>query len=285
MKITNKLNLPAPFVDACSVREPVPGTYTATELLKGVREIILNRRHSGEIERDASEMVWAVFGSAVHSVLEAHAERPEEIKETRLAVDCGGATVSGQFDLYDAATGTVTDYKTASVWRVIYDDWGEYREQLMTYCWLLEQSGFPASRGRIIALLKDHSKTKAERERGYPPYPVYVKEFAFTDEDLRAVGERIADKVAEIKRAEALPDDDLPLCSDGERWHRPGKFAVMKQGRKKALKLYGERTDAEIHALEVGGYVEERPGKDGKCDGGYCQCREFCSYWRAKEAR
>lgn len=283
MKLTNKLNLPAPFVDACRrERRYDDRTFSVTELLKGETEVLLSRRHSEEIEQDVSDMVWLIFGTAVHGILESGAETDTQIKENRVYMDLPeGYRVTGQFDLYDDLTGTVTDYKTASVWKVIYDEWEDYRKQLLCYCLLLRSMGFDARRGEIVALLKDHSKSKAKRETGYPPYPVYIKRYEFTDDDFRACAQELVSKVVAIHDLQGVPDEDLPPCAPEERWHKPGKHAVMKKGRKKAVKLYDDEAEAGVHALEIGGYVEHRPGTDGKCDD-YCAVHEWCPYWRSK---
>ena len=281
MRITNKLGLPQPFVDACysGDRRFDDRTYSVTELLKGTTEILLSRRHDAEIEDDVADRVWAIFGSAVHSILEKGSETDTQIKENRVYETFGGYRITGQFDLYDDATGTVTDYKTASVWKVIYDEWDDYRRQLLAYCWILRQYGFDARNGQIVALLKDHSKTKAKREAGYPPYPVHVKRFTFTDGDFEEFSGWLRAKFADIEEKRHMPDGELPACLPEERWHKPGKYAVMKKGRKSAVKLYDERAKADIHALEIGGYVEHRPGRDGKCED-YCSCCAFCKHWR-----
>ena len=283
MPITNKLGLPQPFVDAATQSHTyTPNRYSVTQLLKGTRQAILERRHVDEIERDAAEQVWAIFGSAFHKILEQAQETETQLKENWVSADVlNGYTVSGVFDLYDDSTGTVTDYKTCSVWRVIYGDWDEYHKQLLMYAWILRQMGFDAKRGEIVALLKDHSKSKAKHEAGYPPYPVVRKVFDFTEDDIEGIGWYLKLKFQEIERAEQLPDDQLPLCTPTQRWYRPGKFAVMKNGCKRAIKLYDDRAQADIHALEIGGYVEERPGVDGKCPE-YCSAAPFCTYWQEK---
>ena len=51
-----------------------PNEYRVTQLLKGIRETILERRHYHEIEQDVSDMIWLLFGTAVHSIIEHHKE-------------------------------------------------------------------------------------------------------------------------------------------------------------------------------------------------------------------
>ena len=90
MKITNKSKLPQPFVDAVSgdykYREK---RYSVTTMLKPVREIMLMRRHGDNIEQDVSDMIWAIFGTACHSILENSTERKHLLKEKALSMKFG----------------------------------------------------------------------------------------------------------------------------------------------------------------------------------------------------
>lgn len=71
MKITNVNNLPAPFVSAVEHEYQYKDKqYSVTQLLKGSCEAVLERRYHNEIERDVSDMIWLIFGTAVHSILE-----------------------------------------------------------------------------------------------------------------------------------------------------------------------------------------------------------------------
>lgn len=290
MRITNRLGLPQPIVDAATRdHEYTPRRYSVTQLLKGPREAILARRHSDEIESDVADMAWTIFGSSMHLLLEQSQESATQLKENYITAEMpNGYVLSGIFDLYDDATGTVTDYKSATVWKVIFGDWDDYREQLLSYVWMLRQIGFEARRGEIVAILKDHSKAKAKYESNYPEHPFYVIGWDFSDEELAEFGERAAAKFREIERCEALPDDELPLCSPKERWAKPDTWAVMKQGNKKSSKNFGNEPDAVRYAARLQEdtgrkcSVEHRPGRDQKCLE-YCDCRPFCNYGRALE--
>lgn len=283
MKLTNELNLPQPFVDAAtSDYQYTDKRYSVTSVLKGTREAILQRRHSEEIETDVSEMVWAIFGSAVHKILEQSEETADQLKENWLSVEVqNGYELSGIFDLYDDATGTVTDYKTATVWKFIYKEFDDWRTQCLAYVWLLRKIGFNARRGEIVGMLKDHSKTKAKTDHAYPQHPVQRIGWDFTDKDLEGFESWLKAKFEEIEQSEKLSDDDLPLCSDVERWHKPDKYAVMKEGRKTAVKLYDseEEANARVEAEGKGFYVEHRKGEDSKCLN-YCSACEFCSHYK-----
>ena len=136
MIITNNLGLPQAFVEmAKRDYEYEPNEYRVTSLLKGVRETILERRHDEKIERDVSDMIWLLFGTAVHNILEHQEEGDYEIKESRIKIPIGGYILSGQFDLYNAKSNTITDYKTCSVWKIIYGDFEDWRRQLLIYAY------------------------------------------------------------------------------------------------------------------------------------------------------
>ncbi len=288
MNLTNAMNLPKPFVDAVTNdHQFIEKRYGVTDLTKSVREVILRRRHDAEITTDVSTMVWAIFGTAVHHILEQSEESTTQLKENKIVVDLpNGYQLSGIFDLYDDATGTVTDYKTASVWKVKVGDSEDWRKQTLIYCWMLRKIGFDAKRGEIVALLKDHSKAKAKVGE-HPALPVWQIGWDFTAEDFAWAEQFIADKFAEIERCEQLPDDELPMCTEEERWTRGSKYAVMKKGLKRAKKLFDGEDEATAYAEHLGEtekgefYVEHRPGTDPKCVD-YCSACEFCTYWQQR---
>lgn len=283
MIITNKLNLPSPFVSLAQ-RDYVyePNEYRVTSLLKGIRETILERRHHKEIERDVSDMVWLLFGTAVHGILEKHQELGHELKEERIKVPIGDYILSGQFDLYNDETKIVTDYKTASVWKIIFGDFEDWRRQILIYCLMLRKIGFDAQGGQIVAFLKDHSKRDAKIKPDYPQFPVQVVKFNFTDDDFKECEEWLQARFEEIAAAEKLPDDELPICTPDERFNSGDKFAVMKKGRKTALRVLDSMEEAEQWKAENGGdEIVIRPGEDKKCLD-YCAACEFCSYYKEK---
>jgi hypothetical protein len=282
MIITNKLELPAPLVDMAK-RDNYKlknNEYRVTSLLKGVRETILERRHEDEIECDVSDMVFLLFGTAVHSVLEKHQEGDQEIKEARLKIPIGDYILSGQFDLYNAETKTITDYKTCSIWKVIYGEYEDWRRQLLIYAYMLQSIGFPVEKAEIIALMKDHSKSQAKIKADYPKQPVRKITFTFTEKDFAEIESWLHQRFEEIAKAEKLPDDELPLCTPEERFNSGDKFAVMKKGRKTAMRVLDSMEDAENWMAANGGdYIEARRGEDRKCQD-YCSACEFCNYYK-----
>ena len=286
MKLTNQMNLPQPFVDAASRSYAYrPKRYSVTSILKGARQCILERRHDAEIEQDVADQVWAIFGTAVHSILENATETETQLKENKLVVDMpNGYQLSGIFDLYDDATGTVTDYKTASVWKFNFGEFDDWRKQTLIYCWMLRQIGFDAHRGEIVSMLKDHSKTQAKIGK-HPAHPVQRISWEFSDAEIDECGAWLKTRFEEFAAAEQLPDDRLPMCTKEERWGKDDVWAVKKKGSVRASKLHKSEADAEADAAarterEGRQYVVEfRPGEDARCRD-YCSACKFCDHYK-----
>ena len=228
-------------------------------------------------------MVWMLFGTAAHSILEGSHESDDQIKENRLNLSIGERIVSGAFDLYDRRTETVTDYKTCSVWKVIFGDTADWRRQLLTYAYMLRNIGFPVSRGEIVAIMKDHSKRDAKIKADYPKHPVKKFTFDFLPEDFEEERTWLEDRIALLRAAELLTDDEIPICTEEERWKSPDTFAVMKRGRKTALRVLNTLAEAELWQHDNSGdstnEIVTRKGVDKRCME-YCACCDFCNYYK-----
>lgn len=285
MIITNKLGLPQPLVSAVSSEYHYKDKqYSVTSLLKGTCQTILERRHNDEIEQDVSDMAWLIFGSAVHKICEQAQETDEQIKETKIVVELpNGYKLSGIQDLYDDKTKTITDYKTATVWKVVFNDWEDYEKQGLLYCWLFRKIGFEADKAEIVAFLKDWTKSKTY-DQSYPQCPIHVEKFKFNDIDFENIEKFIYEKFNEIIKCEKLSDCDLPECSEKERWHKNDSFAVMKENRKSAIKVCKslEEANSIVEANGAKHYVEIRKGKDSKCED-YCTVNKWCPHYLKRE--
>lgn len=278
MKTTNELGMPEAFVNCVSnVRHNAPGTLSATTLLQGDKQIVLFDRHFEELEQDAADLVWATFGTAFHSIMEK--QPGNTFKEEFFEVPVGSWKVTGRVDSYDLENEVLEDYKTTSVWNVIYKSFDEWKAQGLTYAWLMKQKGLNVKRCKFYAFLKDHSKAEAKRKPDYPQKPVFIYEFDVTEADLEATERRIKAKIESVTAAYKLADDEIAPCSEEERWATATKYAVMKTGRKTALKVCESMSDAQAYMRDVGGdRIEVRPGENKRC-AEYCPCAQFCNFY------
>ena len=279
MKVLNSMGLPQAFVDAVSVeRHNEKGCYSATTILHGACETILQERHYDEIEVDASDSIWAVFGSAVHSIFEKQNTGTE--KEAFYSFPVSHSKVTGRVDSYDPQTKILHDFKSCSSWKIIYQDFDDWYKQGMIYAWLMKKNGVEVKRCEFIALMKDHSKSKAKVDPNYPQLPTYIYRFDVTETGLAEIEKFIFDKVAELEKAELLADEELPPCTKEERWATEDKWAIMKAGRKTALKVCSSEEEAKSLMETMGGTdIEYRQGESKKCSD-YCTVCQFCPFYK-----
>ena len=286
MIVRNELDLPQAFINALNLeRHNAKGEYSSTTLLKGATETILTDRHFDEIEIDVADCVWQIFGTAVHAIFEKAGI--EGFTEEKFSVPVSNSKVTGRVDLYDMANEIVYDWKTASVFKWSFENFSDWDKQGLIYAWLMKQSGLKVKEIKFVALLKDHSKSKARKDASYPQKPVQVHTVKVTEKALAEIETFIKNKIDEIEKAELIPDAELCPCSKEERWTDGEEFAVMKNGRKTAVKLFKEKEDpnakehAEAYAKLLGDahYVEYREATSRKCLD-YCSCREFCPFYK-----
>jgi len=285
MKITNKLNLPDEIVAALKTQwySGNPKKVSATRLIDAPRIFYLSVRHYDKIEEDVSERVWTLFGSAIHSVLQK-TELDNHLKEERLSFTKNGITVSGAFDVY--GNQTITDYKVTSVWNVIYGSSNDkWEKQLNVYAYMLIKNGFNPQKAQIIAILRDWSASKAKTTADYPKSPIYIHKVKLWSFDRLDAYIDVRTKL--FAEAEKKADANLPFCSDDERWTTQTKYAVMKKGRKSAVKLFDEPEPAEkliMDNINKGYYLEIRGGEARRCEE-YCSVRDFCNQYDRKEVK
>lgn len=280
MKVTNILNLPQALVDAVTLeKHNADGCLSATTLIKGVKEILLTDRHWDEITVDVKDSIWALWGTTTHSLLEK--EYDGTFTEELFEEIVGDFKVTGRVDCYDMANEILYDYKTTSAWKVVFKNFEDWYMQGMIYSWLLSLKGLKVKKCKFVAILRDWSESESIKKADYPKSPVYTYEFDVTDADLKSVEEFIKAKVDMVSKNKEITDDDIPECQPDERWAEPTKYAVMKEGRKTAVKVFEDEGEADGYAKELGEkhYVETRPGKDKKCTR-YCSCCEFCNYYK-----
>ncbi|MGL4982546.1 MAG: DUF2188 domain-containing protein [Treponemataceae bacterium] len=280
MHITNKQNLPEGLVRAVSC-DPhnESGCISATTLLQGVKQIILTQRHWDQLNDDVSDRIWAVFGTAVHALLETEGEH--DFTEIKMTHKVSSITVTGRIDNYNIKDGVIDDYKTTTSYKIKSGDFEDWYMQGMIYAWLVQKNGLPATRCRFIAMIKDHSKTEALRDSSYPQSPVYVYEFSVTPNGIKEIESFIMKKVFQYELSSATSDDNIQPCSEKERWARQDVFAVMKKGRKKSVKNCSTKSEAEKRIAELGKeyYLDVRQGQSIKCKH-YCLCCAFCNYYQ-----
>lgn len=285
MRITNNYNLPDAIVKALqSDYQYKPFQFSVTTILSGIKSFLLAKRHQNEIEMDASEGVNMLLGTAVHNIFEGH-ENEDEVAEDYIKIKVNDLySLSGRFDLYNLKTEEITDYKTCSIWKIKFKDFKDWKQQLLIYGWMLRKLGLKVKNSKITALIKDWKKTELklakQKSEYYPETPIINVPFEFTEEDYVEIEKWIVNRFNEIQNAEMLVDDDIPICSEEERWYSGDKYAVMKGNNKRAIRVFD--TEAEAKEFEKNDdlyWIDVRKGRNTKCED-YCNACQFCNYYK-----
>lgn len=281
MIITNKQNLPEALVNVIKngLYEPNPDTYSVTTLLNPVRNILLQRRHYNEIEQDANEMMNMLIGTAIHSLI----EKMDNTGFSEMYLKYGKLT--GKCDLYDQNNCVLVDYKTATTWKIIHNDFEDWKKQGLMYAWLLMQNNYYVNKLKFHAILKDWSPREAKKDSNYPQSQVYTWEYKVFPADMVQIEMFIRNKINELELLKNTPDDDLPACSDQDCWYTGDKFAVYKiTGQAKANRVLDTEEEAHeyiTNKLNGAGIIEYRKGEYRRCQD-YCNVCKWCKYYKER---
>ena len=115
MEITNNYSLPQSFVDFARNDKYSKGKadISVTTLIDSPRVRIMRDRHHADRVVDAVDNIWALFGTAVHHILESAEPSDNVVLEERLFTKVNGWVLSGAVDhqKIDGQTVEITDYK------------------------------------------------------------------------------------------------------------------------------------------------------------------------------
>ena len=286
MQLTNKFDLPETFINVINRPTYSKGNseISVTEILNSPRIVQLKRRHWNELEQDASEMVWQLFGSAVHQILE-HGKSDHHIVEECIFLNFEGWRLSGAMDLQEVYEDgiVINDYKVTGAWTVMQEklDWFL---QLNMYAWMVEKAkGINVKEANIIAIVRDWKRREAETKSGYPKAPIVTLpiELLPFEEREAMVRKRLAMHAEAQMDAEI--DAELIECSPEEMWEKQTSYALRKEGNVRAKSVH-DSEEAAQKALEglkdsKGYFIEVRPGERTRCES-FCQVSGFCSQYQ-----
>lgn len=282
MKLTNNYNLPQTIVNV--IKRPAytkgKSNLSMTELLNSPRIVQLKRKHWEDLTEDAAGMVWSLFGTALHNILE-HGKDDHHIVEERVFAQIDGMTISGAIDLQEVEEDGIilSDYKTTSAWAV-QNEKQDWHNQLNGYAYLVEKTkDVKVKKLQIVAIIRDWSSREAKQKETYPQAPIVVIDiplWSFEDRE-RYIRDRIH------VHTEAFFEDEtggeIAPCTPTEMWEKPEKFAVKKEGGVRAKSVHDTREEAEAALPPKGYFIEHRPGERTRCES-FCQVSGYCSQYQ-----
>jgi hypothetical protein len=295
MELTNKSNLPN-VIKRAVANDPYDSSgsdISTTRLITPPRIRVLEARHWENLTEDVADKIFALLGSSVHHVIE-RAVTDEDIAELRLFHEVNGWTLSGQFDLL-TSKGELIDFKVTSAWAALdalKNGKPEWEQQLNVLDYLSRHTDHSLKNylGKtlkvkslsIMAILRDWSKMKTMTSKDYPRKQVVmipVRQWSEEEQDNFVLARIKAHQEAEV--------GELPVCSAKERWRKDDKYAIMKDGRKTALRLLDTKDQVKQYLKDnklvegKGCTVVLRAGEDIRCQS-YCRVNSFCDYFLEK---
>jgi hypothetical protein len=290
MKLTNNFGMPETILNVIARPQYSKGkaNMSVTELLNSPRIVQLKRKHWDELTEDASDMVWSIFGTAIHNILE-HGKGDNHVVEERIHIELDGMRISGAIDLQELTPEGIilSDYKTTSAWAVMNEkqDW---HNQLNSYAFLVEVAKkIPVCKLQIVAIVRDWSRRDAATREGYPKAPIVVIDIPLwpLEQRLAYVRDRISlhgDALFEMET-----DGDMPDCTPDEMWEKPTTYALKKEGNVRAKSVH-ETSEAAEKALADATekakkgekfLIEVREGDRTRCSS-FCQVAGMCSQYK-----
>jgi hypothetical protein len=284
MKLTNKFNIPQTFINVLDRPTYSKGKahLSVTQLLNSPKIVALTKKFEEEIEQDAADMVWSIFGSAVHNVLE-HGKDDNHIVEERIHKEYEGWHISGAIDLQvvNKAGIDVKDYKTTTIWAVMNEK-VEWEVQLNIYAGLVEDvKKIPVTSVGIVAIIRDWNRRESTTREGYPEAPIKELPIRLWSKEERDAF--ISNRIALHSACEFAIETDggLPDCTPEEMWEKPTTYAIKKIGNKRAFKVYATEKDAldAIEDMESNYEIEVRKGERTRCEN-FCPVSAYCQQYR-----
>lgn len=287
MKILNPRNLPQAIVNAATPeeREIKLDRIGVTDLIGPAYLRKLKLQHWGELTEEVEKRFKLILGTALHFYLDSKAPEGSRTEE-KLVVPFGDINVSGIPDII-YPSGKLDDYKYTSVWSFIFGK-SEWEQQVNVYGYLARRCGIEITSLSILAFFYDWKELGMMKSPDYPRQPILDIDIPMWSEEEQAafIESRLA------AHREAAP------CSPEERWRRESKWAVMKKGRKTALRLLNNEKEAwewcekngciggsindiddkehRILFLKDGVTLVERTGDDMRCLE-WCPVRALCT--------
>lgn len=297
MRFVDSVGLPEPIKRAIEWQDQSHKTdanITCTSLIDSPLVFWLRKRYNKYVVSDYSNKLWMLYGSLVHLIIERFGGEGEHV-ERKVATMINGWKVEARLD-YLLENHSMSDWKYGSVWSSAEGPKPEWVNQLNVGLWLLKNDTDPAARAlakdvrklTITALYRDWVPSVADK------FPSEIAVFSipiWPDDEAKAYVEgRVALHQIAAATGTGLREEFPAMCSDSERWM--SDFAVMKEGRKNALKAKIKTREEAVKLMGELGGDSIREAMPKRCSRQclptmpprtrcYCEVGDagFCPYW------
>lgn len=305
MRIVNDLGFVEAWVNVLKNQiHQVIGFRSATELTNPPRMVELFRRHKDDDRMVIylSKRLWAIFGSAVHTILEYSTQQSNTYREQIFTVPVDGHVVSMKPDWLEllpdseltdaeramlAKLGAKTghhcvDFKVPKVY--VGQKWAEdpqqsWIAQANVYAALARRLQIYIVRARVEAIYKDWAVSDLKRTKSYYP-PKAGQVLCMPLWPIEQQDTYLKQRIALHSASVSTPDDQLPFCTAEERWATAPEWKVRKKGGDRALPggvcASKEQADTFARSKEYPTEIQFCPGVQKRCEE-WCDAAAFCN--------
>ena len=191
-------------------------------------------------------------------------------------------TISGAVDLQEHTEDgiVIIDYKFVKAWSVMKSkqDWVT---QLNIYKWLVETVKQEKVCGlKICAIIKDYAPHSTQE--GYPEAEAVMIDIPMWDSVATETYVRQRLELHRTAKQAQEFGEELEPCTDEDRWMSETIYAVKREGRKTAIRVFKTIEEATELAEKEKGYVEERKGEPRRCIGDFCGVSKWCKQYQGE---
>lgn len=322
MKITNKYGLPQPVVDAVKNDGYTKGDadISVTELQDPPQMRFLKKKHDAELEEDAVDRLWSLYGQIAHGILERQNPFYRAMHEIVVSFMALFSQPKGSRGFIGESRRLFKKLKAIAT-GVLFNELAEKRWDMRVHGWKLS-----GGMDRLLldeGTLQDYKFTTAFKVKNGQLPEEWVKQLNIYIELLRSNGKIV--KKAQIvalyrdwsklqaRRESEYPQIasetfDVPIvdaeevksyieervalhqagmqgkyepCTREERWARPDVWAITKNGQKRATRLYESEEAAKLGLDGYGpGYTIEARQGESVRCANYCAVAKFCAQYK-----
>jgi hypothetical protein len=288
----------------------LPGVFSATALMKSVRQQVLPRRiepGTRDSQVDVLNVVKSRLGTSIHDGLERAWQKENYTKallslghpqhiidrivvnpegpiaadaipvymEIRSFGEIDGRKISGKFDF--VAEGRLEDFKSTSTFTWVKETkTKDYMIQGSIYRWL-NQDIITEDHIAIQFFFMDWMQGRAKADPAYPQRQVEEQRIPLMS--LDDTEDYMRTKLNLFEQYKDSPEHELPGCTDYELWRKEPQFKYYKNPLKRArsTKNFDTLEEAETRCVADGsvGVVVTIPGEVMACN--YCAAAPICS--------
>ena len=128
--------------------------------------------------------------------------------------------------------------------------------------------------------MRDWSRREAALKDTYPQAPIVTLDIPLWDQATRE--SFVAARLGLHNEANfAAVSGQMPECTPEEMWEKKTTYAVMKEGGKRAKKVFEIKEEAAVFAgqQKEAHYIETREGGRTRCES-FCQAAPFCNQFK-----